>query len=69
MRQSLLDCLRDEVALRLDRWEGLSRVEDQLIEGALGLNEDERAALWLFAWSYRPAAGTQSGRVAGLLAR
>jgi hypothetical protein len=47
----------------------LARVEDELIEGALGLNEDERAALWPFAWSYRPAAGTDSGAVAGFSAR
>jgi hypothetical protein len=68
MRESVLDCLRDEVALRLDNGERLSRVEDQVIEGAVGLNEDERAALWLFAWSYRPAAGTGGG-VAGFSAR
>lgn len=47
----------------------MARVEDELIEGALGLNEDERAALLPFAWSYRPAAGTDSGAVAGFSAR
>jgi hypothetical protein len=60
-----------DVGLQLarSRGEGLARVEDELIEGALGLNEDERAALWPFAWSYRPAAGTDSGAVAGFSAR
>lgn len=69
MRESVLDCLREEVALRLHRGERLAAVESELIEPAYGLSEDERAALWLFAWSYRPAAGADCGDVAGFLAR
>ena len=65
MRESVLDCLREEIALRLDRGEGLARLEDQLIEGALGLDEDERAALWLFAWSYRPSR-SEADRLIGV---
>ena len=50
---SLLDCVRDEVALRLESGARLVDVEGELIEGTPGLSEDERAAVWLFAWSYR----------------
>jgi hypothetical protein len=49
---SLFDALRDEIALRLERGESLRDVEKELIEPATGVNDDERAGLWLFAWSY-----------------
>jgi hypothetical protein len=48
----LLDYVRNEVVLRLDRGADLSEVQRELIEAAPGLSEDERAGLWLFAWSY-----------------
>jgi hypothetical protein len=31
-------------------------VETELIEPVLGLSEDDRAALWLFAWAYHENA-------------
>jgi hypothetical protein len=63
MTESLLDCLRGEIALCLARGERLAEVEWRLIERAPGLSEDERAALWLFAWSYRPSRGSQTDRL------
>jgi len=62
-----LDGLQDEIALRLDRGESLIEVQAELVETADCLSEDERAALWLFAWSYRESAPHDGGRMlAGL---
>lgn len=47
-----LDQLTQEIEVRLDLGSNLDRVEAELIEPADHLDEDERAALWLFAWSY-----------------
>jgi hypothetical protein len=60
MSASLVDCVRDEVALRLDDGAPLAEVEGELIETVPGLSEDERAAVWLFAWSYRPSTRSQT---------
>jgi hypothetical protein len=54
MTDLLIDQIRHELSFWLDRGARLAEVEDQLIDVAPGLSEDERAALWLFAWSYRP---------------
>ncbi len=43
--------LRDQIVLRLDLGWTLGEVETMLIEPAR-LSEDDRDALWLFAWSY-----------------
>jgi hypothetical protein len=45
------DALRHEIAAWLDRGETLDAVDAELIEPAI-VSEDERAALWLFAWSF-----------------
>jgi len=58
-----LDGLQDEIAVRLDVGESLTDVQAELIETADGLSEDERAALWLFAWSYRESARHDAGRM------
>lgn len=69
MSESWLDYLRDQVALRLDRGERLAQLEGELIESAHGLSEDERAALWLFAWSYRRTPTSAAERFTGAFAR
>jgi hypothetical protein len=48
-----LEHVQDEIALRLDRGESLADVEAELIDAAVAMSDDERAALWLFAWSYQ----------------
>lgn len=48
----ILDPYRQEIAMRLEEGFGLSEVERYLIEPAVELTDDERAALWLYAWSY-----------------
>jgi len=59
MPQSLLDCLRDEATLRLEAGAASAEVQSALIDSAPRLSEDERAALWLFAWAYKPSAGRE----------
>jgi hypothetical protein len=49
----MLDSYRHEIELRLDEGYELSDVERYLIEPAVELSDDERAALWLYAWSYQ----------------
>jgi hypothetical protein len=56
----MLDPYRHEIALRLDEGYDVSDVERYLIEPALELSDDERAALWLFAWSYRASNPSRS---------
>ena len=54
MTDSLIDHVRDELSFLLDHGASLAQLQDQVIELAPGLSEDERAALWLFAWAYQP---------------
>jgi hypothetical protein len=65
----LQEYLRDDIALWLDRGAALAEVQGHLIEPAAVLSEDERAGLWLFAWSYaasgRRGAERRPGMVAG----
>jgi hypothetical protein len=68
MTESLLDCLRDEAALRLEAGAESADVQNELIDSAAGLSEDERAALWLFAWAYRPSGGRRPGDPRGSVA-
>jgi len=60
---------QDEIVLRLDRGESLADVEAELVDTALALNDDERAALWLFAWSYKASKRHDNERVLAGLAR
>jgi alkylhydroperoxidase family enzyme len=55
----MLDMYRREIARRLDAGDDLDEVEAEIIDVCRELSDDERAALWLFAWSYRerPALG------------
>jgi hypothetical protein len=50
------------IAHLLDAGWSLAAVEREVIEPAQGLDEDERAALWLFAWSREAARPARSGR-------
>jgi len=58
-----LEHVQDEIVLRLDRGESLADVEAELVDTALALNDDERAALWLFAWSYQASERHDNERV------
>ena len=49
--------LRDQIAARVNRGEELVAIETELIQQAWWLSDDERAGLWLFAWSYRECRG------------
>ena len=50
---------QDRVARLVDAGRPLTEIEHDLIDPAPGLDEDERAALWLFAWAYQ---GTREPR-------
>ena len=66
MAESLLDCLRDEAVLRLEAGARSAEVQEGLIESAPGLSKDQRAALWLFGWAYRPGGRRELGRLGSL---
>lgn len=42
----------EQIRLGLEAGQSLSDLEANMIDQATDLSEDERAALWLFAWSY-----------------
>jgi hypothetical protein len=63
--ECLLDCVRDDVADWLDLGARLSQVQADLIDPALALSVDERAALGLFAWSYAASGRTRGRRELG----
>jgi hypothetical protein len=52
------DPVWEEIVLRLERGEAWAEVAHELDQASLRLNEDERAALWLSAWSSRPGGKT-----------
>jgi hypothetical protein len=51
MTDLLIDHVRHELSVRLELGAGLAELQDQVIESAPGPSEDERAALWLYAWA------------------
>ena len=68
MPEALYDCVQNEVVRRLDSGARLAEVDSEVVEAAPGLGEDERAALWLLAWSYRPDT-RRPGRVSASVLR
>jgi len=44
------DGLRDAIAELVRRGEQLDTIEAELLSPRSGLDDDERAALWLYAW-------------------
>ncbi len=50
----MLDRVREDLEMRLEDGARMAEVERELVERAPHLSEDERAALWLLAWAYRP---------------
>ena len=57
--QDLID-LREEIGERMRAGTPLDDVESELIEPQDHLDADEKAALWLFAWSFVPPARQRS---------
>ena len=43
--------LQERVATLMQRGAALDRIESEVIEGS-GLDSDQKAALWLYAWSF-----------------
>jgi hypothetical protein len=60
--------LRSAITGRMDEGASLGQVETELIEPQGHLDDEEKAALWLFAWSLDPSparghlAAVTSGR-------
>jgi hypothetical protein len=48
--------LREKITERMDEGVSLDQVETELIEREDYLDDEEKAALWLFAWSLVPLA-------------
>jgi hypothetical protein len=48
--------LREKITERIDEGVSLDQVERELIEREDHLGDEEKAALWLFAWSLVPLA-------------
>ena len=65
----MVDHVRDEVARWLEHGAAVAEVENELIETTPGLSDDDRAALWLFAWSYRPSRRRPQAKPARAVAR
>jgi len=65
----MLDWCREQIMLRLDSGCDLDEIETELIDSPPGLSDDERAALWLFAWSYRHSPARRTPAVEEALAR
>lgn len=51
--QALIE-LRDTITERMGQGSSLDDVEAELIDSQDQLHDDEKAALWLFAWSFVP---------------
>jgi hypothetical protein len=62
----MLEHYQQAVASRLDAGSDLQEIDDELITPAVGLSDDERAALWLFAWSRRES-GARAQHASGPL--
>lgn len=48
--------LRETIAERMDAGASLDQVEVELIEPQGHLDDEQKAVLWLFAWSLEPLA-------------
>jgi len=54
--------LRDQIAECMEAGETLEQMEAEI--DSSGLSEEERSALWLFAWSYLPDAALRNKAIA-----
>lgn len=54
--------LRDQIAERMEAGDTLELVEARI--DSSGLSEDEKSALWLFAWSYLPGVAQRNKAIA-----
>ena len=54
--------LRDQLAERMEAGATLDQAESAI--DSSGLSEDEKSALWLFAWSYLPGVAQRSRAIA-----
>lgn len=63
------DRVWEEIVPRLEHGEAWTEMERELNEGPPGLSEDECAALWLSAWSYRPGRERAAERLPALVGR
>ena len=61
--------LRETITERMDQGSSLDDVDAELIDSQDQLDDDEKAALWLFAWSFVPPLRQRNEaiRIAGAL--
>ncbi len=60
------DC-RELIAALVDSGCPLPEIEREVIDRDRGLDDDERAALWLFAWAYESTRGRVAAGLSGPL--
>ena len=63
------DPVWEDIVLRLERGEAWAEVERKLDEAPPGWSEEDRAALWLSAWSYQPGGEQAAERLLELVGR
>jgi hypothetical protein len=54
--------LRNQIAECMEAGDSLQQMEEEI--NSSGLSEEERSALWLFAWSYVPNAAQRNKAIA-----
>jgi hypothetical protein len=54
--------LRNQIAQCMEAGDSLAQMEEEI--NSSGLSEEERSALWLFAWSYVPNAAQRNKAIA-----
>ena len=57
-----VSALRNEIAECLEGGDTLEQMETEI--NSSGLSEEEKSALWLFAWSYLPDVAQRNGAIA-----
>jgi hypothetical protein len=59
--------LRGRIRQWMEAGSSVESVEAEILASARGLSEEDRAALWLYAWHLSDASGSRTKDVGGLV--